>query len=142
MSSMLVPASRFSKTIATGIRVSRNTQAPLTFAVMLSTAGHCDQSSAGLERLLQTIEHLFDGCQKDEKNARTPGKDESWLKPAALKNQRPKRAAPRADSRRQEGISPIGKLGIRAQLRTCFSGTSFWTFLVYGVDKLRAVAGC
>src|SRR5258708_1518330 len=42
----LAPASRFSKTVATGMRVPRKTQAPLTFPGMLSTAAHCDQSSA------------------------------------------------------------------------------------------------
>jgi len=48
ISSMLAPASRFSKTVATGIRVPRKTHAPLTFPGMLSTAGHCDQSSAAI----------------------------------------------------------------------------------------------
>jgi hypothetical protein len=38
------PASRFSKTVATGIRVSRNTHAPLRLSAALSTAGHWDQS--------------------------------------------------------------------------------------------------
>jgi hypothetical protein len=37
-------ASRFSHTVATGIRVSLNTHAPLTLPGMLSTAGHWDQS--------------------------------------------------------------------------------------------------
>src|SRR5712692_6941914 len=49
ISSMLAPASRFWKTMATGIRVPLKTQAPLTFPGMLSTAGHCDQSSAAME---------------------------------------------------------------------------------------------
>src|SRR6266567_3736115 len=49
ISSMLAPASRFWKTMATGIRVSLKTHAPLTFPGMLSTAGHCDQSSAAME---------------------------------------------------------------------------------------------
>jgi hypothetical protein len=40
----VAPASRFSNTIETGIRVSLNTHAPLTLPGMLSTAGHCDQS--------------------------------------------------------------------------------------------------
>src|SRR5579872_4261481 len=44
ISSMLEPASRFSKTVATGIRELRNTHAPLRFPGMLSTAWHCDQS--------------------------------------------------------------------------------------------------
>src|SRR5580692_5122631 len=44
ISSMLEPSSRFSKTVATGIRVSRNTHAPLRLSGTLSTAGHCDQS--------------------------------------------------------------------------------------------------
>ncbi len=35
--------------MATGIRVPLKTQAPLTFPGMLSTAGHCDQSSAATE---------------------------------------------------------------------------------------------
>src|SRR5437879_9462333 len=51
MSSMLAPASKFSKMTETGIRVPRSTQAPLTFPGMLSTAGHCDQSSAGMKEL-------------------------------------------------------------------------------------------
>src|SRR5712691_317115 len=49
ISSMLAPASTFWKTMATGIRVPLKTQAPLTFPGMLSTAGHCDQSSAATE---------------------------------------------------------------------------------------------
>src|SRR3989442_7262364 len=49
MSSMLAPASRFSKMTDTGMRVPRSTQAPLTFPGTLSTAGHCDQSSAGIK---------------------------------------------------------------------------------------------
>jgi hypothetical protein len=43
-SSTLKPASKFSNTVATGIRVSLNTHAPLTLPGMLSTAGHWDQS--------------------------------------------------------------------------------------------------
>jgi hypothetical protein len=35
-------------TVATGRRVSRNTHAPLTLPGMLSTAGHCDQSSVAM----------------------------------------------------------------------------------------------
>src|ERR1035438_4819295 len=38
------PTSRLSKTTETGVRVSRNTHAPLTLPGMLSTAGHWDQS--------------------------------------------------------------------------------------------------
>ena len=38
------PASRFSKTVATGMRVSLKTHAPLRRSGTLSTAGHCDQS--------------------------------------------------------------------------------------------------
>lgn len=38
------PHSRFSKIVATGIRVSLNTHAPLSLPGTLSTAGHCDQS--------------------------------------------------------------------------------------------------
>src|SRR5277367_2512896 len=48
ISSMLAPDSKFSNTIDTGIRVSRNTQAPLTLPGTLSTAGHCDQSRAAM----------------------------------------------------------------------------------------------
>ena len=44
-SSMLMPASRFSNKVFTGVRVPLSTQAPLTFPGTLSTAGHCDQSS-------------------------------------------------------------------------------------------------
>src|SRR5260370_347644 len=48
ISSILEPASRFSKTVATGIRVSRNTHAPLRLSGTLSTAGHCDQSRGAM----------------------------------------------------------------------------------------------
>src|ERR1700681_631763 len=48
---MVAPASRFSNTADTGIRVSRNTQAPLSLAGTLSTAGHWDQSSVAMFRL-------------------------------------------------------------------------------------------
>src|SRR5271157_4530746 len=44
ISSMSEPASRFSKTVATGIRVPLKTHAPLRRPGTLSTAGHCDQS--------------------------------------------------------------------------------------------------
>src|ERR1035438_7089105 len=44
-SSMLIPASRFSKRTFAGVRVPRSTHAPLTLPGTLSTAGHCDQSS-------------------------------------------------------------------------------------------------
>jgi hypothetical protein len=54
---MLAPASRFSKIVATGIRVPRKTHAPLTFLGMLSTGGHCDQSSAAMNMLLHLIVH-------------------------------------------------------------------------------------
>src|SRR5580658_7597973 len=50
ISSMLEPTSRFSKTVATGIRVSRNTHAPLRRSGTLSTAGHSDQSRAAIEQ--------------------------------------------------------------------------------------------
>ncbi len=53
--------------MATGMRVPRKTQAPLTFPGMLSTAGHCDQSSVGMKQLLHIIVHPFAPCQKDEK---------------------------------------------------------------------------
>lgn len=43
-SSIVSPASRFSKSTFTGVRVPFRTHAPLTFPGMLSTAGHCDQS--------------------------------------------------------------------------------------------------
>jgi hypothetical protein len=42
------PASGLSKTTETGVRVSRNTYAPLRLPAMLSTAGHWDQSSAAM----------------------------------------------------------------------------------------------
>src|SRR5215831_5151200 len=38
------PSSKFSKRVATGIRVPRKTHAPLTLPGTLSTAGHLDQS--------------------------------------------------------------------------------------------------
>ncbi len=40
-----------SKIVATGIRVSLNTHAPPRLPGMLSTAGHCDQSRAGISLL-------------------------------------------------------------------------------------------
>src|SRR3989441_3447991 len=49
MSSTLAPAFRFSKMTETGMRVPLKSHAPLTFPGMLSTAGHCDQSSAAIE---------------------------------------------------------------------------------------------
>src|SRR5882762_8241471 len=49
ISSMLAPALRFSKMTETGMRVPLSTHAPLTFPGMLSTAGHCDQSSAAMK---------------------------------------------------------------------------------------------
>src|SRR6478736_5922528 len=48
MSSMLAPASRFSKIAETGIRVPRTTHAPLTLPGILSTAEHCDQSRTAM----------------------------------------------------------------------------------------------
>src|SRR5665213_1431241 len=39
-----IPASRFEKTVCTGMRVPLKTQAPLTLPGILSTALHCDQS--------------------------------------------------------------------------------------------------
>src|ERR1700679_853088 len=58
---MLEPTSRFSKTVATGIRVSRNTQAPLRRSGTLSTAGHCDQSRAAMGILLPSGEAIGAG---------------------------------------------------------------------------------
>ncbi len=48
MTSSMLRSSRFSMTVATGRRVPLNTQAPLTFPGILSTAGHWDQSSAAM----------------------------------------------------------------------------------------------
>src|SRR5579859_895950 len=48
MSSILAPASRFSKIVETGIRVPRNTHAPLTLPGIRSTAEHCDQSRTAM----------------------------------------------------------------------------------------------
>src|SRR5437667_333134 len=56
---MLIPSSRFSKTAATGIRVPRNTQAPLTFSGFLSTALHKLQS---ILLLYRWAEVLRTGC--------------------------------------------------------------------------------
>src|SRR5579863_4574385 len=64
ISSIVAPTSRFSKTVATGIRVSLNTHAPLRLPGTLSTAGHCDQSRlaifASLSRF-QGTENLPNG---------------------------------------------------------------------------------
>src|SRR5207237_762080 len=48
ITSSTLKSSRFSMTVATGNRVSRNTHAPPTLPGMLSTAGHCDQSRLGI----------------------------------------------------------------------------------------------
>src|SRR5271157_4779954 len=45
---MVAPASRFSNTADTGIRVSRNTHAPPSLPGTLSTAGHWDQSRVAM----------------------------------------------------------------------------------------------
>src|SRR5947208_567595 len=45
---MVIPSSRFSNTAETGIRVPRNTHAPLIFPGTLSTAEHFDQSRADI----------------------------------------------------------------------------------------------
>src|SRR5262249_21689542 len=53
-----------SKTVATGSRVPRNTHAPLTLPGMLSTAEHCDQSSAIAKLLCSPVlfYHELGGC--------------------------------------------------------------------------------
>jgi hypothetical protein len=48
ISSILAPVSRFSNTVATGIRVPRKTQAPLTFSGELSTASRQKGGSIGM----------------------------------------------------------------------------------------------
>src|SRR5580698_4702942 len=45
---MVAPTSRFSNTADTGIRVSRNTHAPLSLPGTLSTVGHWDQSRVAM----------------------------------------------------------------------------------------------
>src|SRR5437588_7068096 len=59
ISSMHDPASRFSNTADTGIRVPRNTHAPLRLPGTLSTAGHRDQSRVAmfLPRPILTLYH-------------------------------------------------------------------------------------
>src|SRR5580658_4785504 len=51
ISSIEAPTSRLSNTTETGVRVSRNTHAPLRLPGMLSTAGHCDQSRVAITLL-------------------------------------------------------------------------------------------
>jgi hypothetical protein len=60
---MLAPASRFSNTADTGMRVLRNTQAPPSRPATLSTAGHFDQSSAatGFDPLTAKSYHTLGG---------------------------------------------------------------------------------
>lgn len=65
ISSMVAPASRFSNTIETGMRVSLNTHAPLTLPGTLSTAAHCDQS-----RLAIVYAALLRVRQETRKNQR------------------------------------------------------------------------
>jgi hypothetical protein len=63
ISSADIPASRFSNTVCTGIRVPRKTHAPLTFPGMLSTAAYCDQS-----RVAVAIVHFcFQGTPKQDR---------------------------------------------------------------------------
>lgn len=45
---MVAPASRFSNTADTGMRLSLNTHTPLSLHGTLSTAGHCDQSRVAM----------------------------------------------------------------------------------------------
>src|SRR5580693_5788245 len=66
ISSILAPASRFSNTEETGIRVSRNTHAPLSLPGTRSTAGHCDQSSAAMTSLSSAAPLLYQiECTQD-----------------------------------------------------------------------------
>src|SRR5271166_5398726 len=58
MTSSTLKSSRFSITVATGKRVSRNTQAPLTLPGTLSTAGHCDQSRTAITLSLLQIKRV------------------------------------------------------------------------------------
>src|SRR6202030_3210397 len=55
---MVIPSSRFSNTAATGIRVPRNTHAPLSLPGTLSTAEHSDQSRTAMARLLPDCSRL------------------------------------------------------------------------------------
>src|SRR5713226_660915 len=55
---MVAPASRFSNTADTGIRVSRNTHAPLSLPGTLSTTGHCDQSRVAMFLPSPTVNFL------------------------------------------------------------------------------------
>jgi hypothetical protein len=52
ISSIDAPASMFSKTAEAGIRVPRNTHAPLSLPGTLSTAGHSDQSRVAIAQLI------------------------------------------------------------------------------------------
>ncbi len=64
-SSMLNPASRFSKSTFTGVPVPRKTQAPLTLPGMLYTAGHWDQSSCAIANsfpFIVTVSSLANGA--------------------------------------------------------------------------------
>src|SRR5450432_723443 len=55
ITSSTLMSSRFSNTVATGIRVSLNTHAPLRLPGMLSTAGHCDQSRVAVAIILHSF---------------------------------------------------------------------------------------
>jgi PilZ domain len=67
---MLAPASRFSKMADTGIRVPFRTHAPLILPGMLSTAGHCDQSSATLLPLIYRIAFVILSDKQDVEHRR------------------------------------------------------------------------
>src|ERR1039458_3163187 len=64
ISSIFAPDSKFSNTVATGIRVSLNTQAPLRLPGTLSTAGHCDQSRLAIFASLPFELSRFQGTEK------------------------------------------------------------------------------
>lgn len=90
MPSILAPASRFSKTVATGMRVPGKTQAPLTFPGMLSTEGHLDQSSADMkdwshsERKRLMTSPIHSPCPAERASMAAPKRSKCRARPQAI----------------------------------------------------------
>src|SRR5207302_3984362 len=72
ISLMVAPASRFSNTADTGMRVSLNTHAPLSLPGTLSTAEHCDQSRVAMFLLSFHRVPLAQQLRRKQAEARRP----------------------------------------------------------------------
>src|SRR5882724_4044428 len=93
ISSMVMPSSRFSKIVATGMRVPRKTHAPLTLPGTLSTAEHCDQSSTIRKSpkndcllILVHFTRVSNIRTVISRQQKTPQRKSGWLHAATLNN--------------------------------------------------------